>query len=194
MALRKDRHKQVQCNVCFKTMRADHVMRHKKRHVDLYSMDEEEARVELRLRKEAYRERERHKQEIISIAQMEDIPTQCYEELKTSSVTHAKCVSLREELMYDNAVYLETITLGREISDIIDEGVVKEESLSRERRKALDLYRKQTSLLNVEEIELRLWQKDLMKLIATPTAREVIWIRGTQGDKIVHVLYFYLFI
>ena len=32
----------------------------------------------------------------------------------------------------DNAVYLETIALGREIADIIDESVVKEDSLTRE--------------------------------------------------------------
>jgi hypothetical protein len=183
MSSHKDRHKRVECNVCHKTMRADTLMRHKNSHADLYSMNETETRVELRLRNEVYRERERRKQEIMSIAQMEDIPTQCYEELKPSTVTNAKCVSLREELTYDNAVYLETIELGRQINVIIDEGVVKEESLSRERRKALNLYRKQNSMFNIEDIKLRLWQKDLMELIVTPTAREIIWIRGTKGDE-----------
>ena len=169
-------------------MRSDNVKRHRKRHADLYSMNEEEARVELGLRREAYRERERHEQEINRqleiITKMEDIPTSCYEELKPPLVTKVvTCKDLRAELMHDNAVYLETITLGREIADIIDEGVVKEESLTRERKKALELYRKQNSMFNMEGVELRHWQTDLMDLIVTPTAREIIWIRGMKGDE-----------
>ena len=46
MSLHTDRHKQVECNVCFKTMRTVNVMRHRKSHADLYSMDEVDARVE----------------------------------------------------------------------------------------------------------------------------------------------------
>ena len=49
---------------------------------------------------------------------------------------------LRDELLEDNNIYLNKIELGRNISLIIQEGVVQEESLTKERQEALALYRK----------------------------------------------------
>lgn len=50
---------------------------------------------------------------------------------------------LREELLRNNQLYLEEkIEVGEKISSIMDEGIVREESLTKERKLALDLYRK----------------------------------------------------
>ena len=40
--IRKDRHKTINCKVCFKTMRSDNLKRHMERHTDLIITDEEE--------------------------------------------------------------------------------------------------------------------------------------------------------
>ena len=42
--------------------------------------------------------------------------------------------------------------------------------------------------VNVGEIDLRPWQKDLMKLINKPTKSQVIWIKGRSGDEGKRVL------
>ena len=71
--------------------------------------------------------------------------------------------------------------MGRQIANIIDEGVVQEDSLSRIRQEALTLYRKQKPRIDIQSVQLRSWQRQLMK--AKPTKRKVIWICGKQGNE-----------
>ena len=55
-----------------------------------------------------------------------------------TSVLYAS--KLKESLLDDNQQYLDRIELGNQIAAIIDEGVVREESLNRDHKEALDLY------------------------------------------------------
>ena len=52
-----DRHKTINCKVCFKTMRGNTLRRHMKQHPDLLLMDDDEARLELNVRRQAYEEK-----------------------------------------------------------------------------------------------------------------------------------------
>ena len=54
---RRDRHTNVECKICMKTMRSDHLKRHMKQHPDLMLMDEDEAYQEIRLRRQLHKER-----------------------------------------------------------------------------------------------------------------------------------------
>ena len=69
---------------------------------------------------------------------------------------------LREELLEDNNTYLDKIELGRMISLIIQEGVVQEESLTKERQDALALYRKRRPRFVISTILLRPWQEQAL--------------------------------
>ena len=112
---------------------------------------------------------------MIEIARQENIPM---DELLRNDTED----DLEMHMLQDNQDYLNKIELGKQISIIIGKGVVKEESLSRSRKEALDLYRKQIPIRNMEQVELRPWQEQLM-VAATPTDREVIWIQGGKGNE-----------
>ena len=56
-----NRHSQVACRICGKTMRDDTMKRHMKTHADLNAMDEDKKRAELERRKEAHEYREKQR-------------------------------------------------------------------------------------------------------------------------------------
>ena len=91
--------------------------------------------------------------------------------------------TLEEDLLRDNQDYLGKIELGKQITTIIDKGIVQEESLTRKRKEALDLYRKQRPRIDIQNIELRPWQRQLMDFIATPSSRQVFWVVGFKGNE-----------
>ena len=159
--------------VCAKYIRSDTLNRHARTHKNILNMSEDEVREELRARHTAHTQREEQRQKVLEIARQENIPIDeilCNED------------DLEVHMLQDNQDYLNKIELGKQISIIIGKGVVKEESLSRSRKEALDLYRKQIPIRNMEQVELRSWQEQLM-VVAIPTEREVIWIQGVRGNE-----------
>ena len=173
-----DRHEQVECTVCFRKMRSDNLKRHMRKHRDLYSLDENEIREEIKERKRQYEDREERKRLVREIAQQENAPLECIED---QTVKDTK--GLKEELLQDNQEYLDKIELGKDIALIINEGVVQEESLTRVRKEALDLFRKQMPKIDVHLVELRPWQQTLMEMTAQPSQRKVLWIWGSNGNE-----------
>ncbi len=73
-----DRHKKVQCDICSKTMLSDHFKRHMKVHNDIYSMDEDEARKEIVLRKEVRKKEEKKQLNFERIAKEEGASKDCF--------------------------------------------------------------------------------------------------------------------
>ena len=69
------------------------------------------------------------------------------------------------------------------ITNILQKGNAREDSISKDNRELLQLYRKQMSTRNLCNIELRPWQQQLMDNISTPSDREVIWIIGQKGNE-----------
>ena len=59
-----------------------------------------------------------------------------------------------EDMVKDNQAYIEKIARGERIFDILIKGIVREGSLSRERKEALHLYHKETSLTIYFRIQL----------------------------------------
>ena len=180
----KDRHKTVCCTICSKYMSSANFKRHMKQHRDLYSLDENDMREEIKDRKRQYENREERKRIVREIALQENAPKACIEEKMCTVNAPMEGEHLEEDMLQDNQKYLETIELGKRVNSVIDKGIVQEESLSKPRKDALDLYRKQRSRKDTNTpIELRPWQKELMGMIATPTAREIIWVRGIRGNE-----------
>ena len=91
-------------------------------------------------------------------------------------------IELESETLVDNEKYLSMIELGNRIMEILHKGIVHEESLDKENKEALDLYRKQIPRMDIDSVELRKWQKDLMQLMR-PSRRQIIWVVGRKGNE-----------
>ena len=151
-------------------MDSDKLKRHSSTHKDLLSLPEEEIREELRARHTLEvdrKEREAKQQRVEEIALQEGL-TVPREIIEASPEFHDEG-DLREDLMKDRQLYLDKVELGKKIDTIIDEGVIPEESLTKERKLALDLYRKQRPRFDIANMELRPWQEDALKLIDYPS-------------------------
>ena len=176
----KNRNKKMQCKVCGRCVRSDNMKRHARTHQDILTMSEDEAREELRRRNDCFLEREEKFQKLEEIAHQEEIDiSNCIETQSTPVTTQ----SLEEELLKENQEHLDKLELGKQIARIINKGTVLEESLSRDRKHALDLYRKQKPTINIRKAHLRVWQHQLLQLIKKPLKREVYWICGYNGNE-----------
>ena len=174
-----NRNTTVQCNVCKKWQRSDNLKRHLKTHTDLLELPEDKLKEELRSRHTHQLEREAKQQQIKEIANAEGLSIP--QEIQDTQPLDKD--DLREVLSRNNQRYLEKIELGKNISTILDEGVVQEDSLTREHRHALEIYRRQEPRCDITAVQLRSWQEDALKLIDYPSEREVIWIVGRQGHE-----------
>ena len=71
----------------------------------------------------------------------------------------------------------------RTICNILEQGSAREDSLSRNNRETLKLYRKNMPMRNLSNTELRIWQQQLLDNISSPCDREVIWVIGQNGNE-----------
>ena len=173
-----NRNKTSKCSVCDKWMRSDNYDRHMKIHKDILTLPDDEIEVELKVRqvrKLAKEEREEKRQQIVKTASKLNVSVP--EELQDHSLEE-----LHQRLLKNKTIYLERVKIGEEISKylIIDE--IPEESLSKEDKECLELYRNQQVRLDINKVELRPWQKDAFQLFESPTERNIIWIYGPRGN------------
>ena len=132
-------------------MQSNNLKRHSKIHKDIMSMNADEVRKELQPRHAINLEREERRQKIEEIAYKEEIPLP--QGIIETSFNDNE--DLEEDLLKDNQLYLERIELGKKISIILDQGVISEESLRKERNVALKLYRKQRPRFDIVKRNLR---------------------------------------
>ena len=153
-----------------------------KQHGDIDAMEKVEKRAELERRKEVYERREQQREETKMIAEEIGAPPSCYENsIENSMLEHGD--DLRTRLQNDKRVHAEKIKLGQEIEAIIGDGDASEESLAKDDKNALDLYRKQKMLIDISNVSLRPWQEELFEKLQNPSDREVIWVCGAQGNE-----------
>ena len=175
-----DRHKEAECKVCLRRMRSNNLKRHMLKHRELHTVDEDEIRNEIKRRKKLRKIREDREQLVRKIAEEEGLPPEfCDMEVPDA----LRPVSIEKQLMDDDQIYSRKIECGKIISNVLEKGIVQEDSLSRDNREALTLYRKQMSRRNLSSTELRLWQQQLMNNISTPSEREIIWVIGIKGNE-----------
>ena len=93
------------------------------------------------------------------------------------------CISVEKELLDDDQIYSKKIERGKIISNILEKGSAREDSLSKNNRETLKLYRKQMSTRNLSNTELRIWQQQLIDTISSPSDREIIWVVGVKGNE-----------
>ena len=142
---------QGQCAICKKWMRSDHVARHMQRadhqnHVnilrDLLDSTEELLEEVLQAGHDIQQERDEKHQRLVET--VHDLELSASEEVHDPNSLNMD--DLRELLLEDQQRYLKQIELGRNISYILDEGAIQEESLTLDNKLALDIYRQRRQL------------------------------------------------
>ena len=142
---------QRQCAICKKWMRSDNLKAHMKRadhqnHVtilkDLLDSTEELLEEALQAGHDIQQERDEKRQRLVET--VHDIELSVPEEVHDPDSLNMD--DLRELLLKDQQRYLKQIELGRNISYILDEGVIQEESLTLDNKLALDIYRHRRQL------------------------------------------------
>ena len=145
------RNKQQQCAICTKWMRSDNLARHMQRadhqnHVNILRdlLDSTEELLEETLQAGHDIQQERDEKHQRNVETVHDIELSVPEEVHDPDSLNMD--DLRELLLKDQQHYLKQIELGRNISYILDEGVIQEESLTLDNKLALDMYRQRRQL------------------------------------------------
>ena len=132
-----NRHRKIECKVCLRVMHSQNLKRHMLKHRELYVLDEDEIREEIKRRKILHETREEREKLIKKIAEEEGYHADKIDDESPSSI--------EEELIKDDEVFTRKIEYGEKIATILEKGIVQEESLSRSNMEALKLFRKQMS-------------------------------------------------
>ena len=162
-------------------MRSDHLKRHMLKHRELHHLDKEEIRDEIKRKNKLRETREAREQLVRQIADEEGLPHE-YCDIDTPD-TEEGPLPVEEELMKADQTYTGQIEHGRAIWKILEQGSVCEDSLSKDNREALKIYRKNAPMRNLSNAELRMWQQQLLDNISAPSDREVIWVWGQTGNE-----------
>ena len=172
-----DRHKQAECKVCCRKMRSDNLTRHMKTHQKLLTVEENDMREEIRRRNQLrYTREEQEREEGLPPSEYCDTPSTIPFVLRNGK-------NVREEMQLNRKENVANIELGKEFATYIIEDNIPEGSLSREHKLALDLYRKERSLQDFSEVQLKTWQQKLMNIFDEKSDREVIWVIGKKGNE-----------
>ena len=93
--------------------------------------------------------------------------------------------NLRFQLLQNNEAYKNNVNLGRRIAEVLDEGVVFEESLTKQHKFCLQLFRAQQPTTEVANAELRPWQTQLLDVIEQNEMnnRMIMWVMGRKGNE-----------
>ena len=165
---RKDeRHKNVTCLSCARTMRSNNLKRHSKTHTDLLSLPENKIHAELTKRKIIEDKREERIQLIKKIAIEKDLSP----DLLNLPTTTSSITTLEGEILKYHESYLQDIEKGRQIYNILCKGVASEDSLPKPYKQCLDSFTKNKPSINIATVQLRPWQAELVQHINTPAER-----------------------
>ena len=151
MSAKKDYHKNVMCNVCGKVVRDNYLKHHMSaKHVDDVNATKSVTAQDLEL----------------TCASAENVESSVKNSAAAASATIDDYdANLRFQLLQNNEAYKNNVNLGRRIAEVLDEGVVFEESLTKQHKFCLQLFRAQQPTTEVANAELRPWQTQLLDVI-----------------------------
>lgn len=179
-----NQHKKLKCEVCEKWMRSDILGRHMKLHKDLLTLPSDEMEEELKARharKLARQEKEEKRQQIVATASKLNVSIP--PEMQDRSFKEGEEeLPLHQRLLDNKKRYLERLRIGEEIANYLISDEIPEESLNKDDKECLVLFRSQHVRLNINEVELRPWQKEAFQLLEFPTERNIIWIYSSHGN------------
>ena len=158
--------KKVMCSVCYREMRSDVHKRHMKQHS---KRNESVPAANILETNNIYNNPP-------SVSTSNPIK-------KSNEKNKINKEELRKHLIKVENEYQEKLGLGKDIYEMLDEGVVSYQALTRDLKEAVDLYiENQADFRDVGNVELKPWQNELMKYIE-PHDREIIWVVGKDGNE-----------
>ena len=93
---------------------------------------------------------------------------------------------LEYKLVRNNDAYMRNVEIGRQIATILSTGKIFEQSLVKEHKFCLELFRAQNPSMNVTDVNPKLWQMQLLDVIEDKGQwddRKIIWVKGEQGNE-----------
>ena len=162
--------KPTMCNICGKVMRSDNLKRHCKIVHDNECQEKREGEtVQCSSSLEQCTNEQQQANEKDSIL------------LEFGNVD-AKLVF---ELQRDRDVYVKNVDIGRQVAIVLSKGDIPEESLSKQNKFCLELFRAQQPTTEVASVQLRSWQTQLLNVIEQNEMndRMIIWVMGRKGNE-----------
>ena len=155
--------KSTMCNICGKVMRSDHLQRHvKAKH------DNEEVELRQSSTEKCANDQEQFSGSVVKSNDCKDVDAK-----------------LEFELQRDRDIYLKNVDIGRQVAIVLRNGDIPEESLSKQNKFCLELFRAQQPTTEVANAELRQWQTQLLDVIEQEQMndRMIIWVMGRKGNE-----------
>ena len=166
----KDYHKTTMCGLCGKVMRDNNL----KRHVKIKHSLENSSSCH-------------------NTPSTVSVKSEQSHQLDTSSTVVNGHVSNEEnvdavlefKLVRNNDAYKQNVDIGRQINTVINNGEIFEQSLAKEDKFCLDLFRAQYTMIDVKNATLKLWQMQLFDIIDSEQLndRQIIWVKGAEGNE-----------
>ena len=163
------RNKNISCQKCFRVMRRDNLKTHMKQHED-----------------------GKFDKDSFCGSSLNTSTTSLDTDYKTDSgfsttLGHYEIASIKEEeiikiLKKDAEEYKYKLSHGKVLYENVYKHNIPEESLRPEFKEMLDLYRKQRTYIDIDNVILRFWQARLEEYMR-PCYREIIWIIGKNGNE-----------
>ena len=92
-------------------------------------------------------------------------------------------VALKNKIVRGVIEYQRKLELGREIKDIVQELNAPIASLDKADMEALELFENRGQVKEIEAVEWRPWQMDILEYVKNPTKRRIIWVVGEKGNE-----------
>ena len=191
------KHKHVLYNVCYRSMRSDTLMRHTQIHTRFQETIDQNTKVDhsaigcnvtLPSKDIIKHGRNQNGQD----SEKDDCNTED-EQITEGKYLQTNTEGLRKRMIVKDKEYSDKVRLGGEVYEIILENQINQTSLDQDLKEALNIFMQERKDVNVGEFELRPWQKDLMKLMNKPTKRQVIWIKGHDGNCKLDFRFFFFY-
>ena len=164
------RNKRVMCTTWGKHMRSDHLRNHENVH---FKATQKKLLIEVEEKGHGIQQSTSSENE-----NKRDLNAESGDDAEISDIDALRC-----DLLKGKKLHQDKIEMGAQISLIIEEDDIDEESLTKEQKEALSLHRKRIPRFDFTTTQLRPWQQQTMKLFEFPSERTVIWLTGNKGNE-----------
>ena len=186
MSTKNDYHKNVMCNVCGKVMRDDHLKSHmSSKHADTLKLKEAIEIHGSQSTQSCTENAESGKEQSVH-GECKDHVKALETAVAADSANDDDDACLKFQLLQNNEAHKNNVNLGRKISKVLNEGVVFEESLTKQQKFCLELFRAQQPATDVANAKLRQWQTQLLDVIDQEQMndRMIIWVMGDRKSVV----------
>ena len=188
------RNKKVECRICLKTMRSDILERHMKKHEKKSNGIDEAGSSGSGVCENAGKHKQVGCKICLKTMRSDHLirhmktheKKQCSMDVVTEKIEYNSKIddiALENKIMNDANEYRRKLELGRKVKEIALKNDIPAASLSKDNKEALELFENRGQEKEIEAVEWRPWQMDILEYVNNPTKRRIIWIVGKNGNE-----------